>query len=470
MNKKEFLSYLEKKLAILEENEIKDIISEYKDIIEQKVKDGKSEKEAVNEFGNIDELVEEILKAYKINPKYSSNNKDNWKETSEDFETWIKKAANTLADTAKEVYSNFKNKDMSIETVCELIIKFIIMLVILAVLRLPFIIIESLGVSVVDVAVFPLNNILVVIWKIFTGILYFGVCILIFVAMFKQYVNKDGKEVTVENVKETKKEKFNRVNENKKEHIKEDEPTNNDSRINSKINSVLSIIYKLFMIMTFILPLGCCLCAVAIALSVSLYYAIIGINIWGLVIILFGVSIGLGWAIDIFSQLTFKLRKIHFYQIFISLFVIMIGSLLFTNNIFSFEYVDEKPYNEFNYKTESKEFSVTANAKIKVNEYVNKEYEIDDTLEDNRVIVEFTYNSDLTELERFDLEYNLILNGDARYELKYKLDDDTTFNSVKDVYHIIIDDLKDGKFYNYDKLDDPTIKIIANTKTMDIIK
>ena len=64
------------------DEEKKDIINEYSDIIDEKVKHGKTEEESVKEFGNIDELAEEILKAYKINPNY---NKSDLSEKTNDF-------------------------------------------------------------------------------------------------------------------------------------------------------------------------------------------------------------------------------------------------------------------------------------------------------------------------------------------------------------------------------------------------
>ena len=73
MNKKKFLKILEEKLQILSEEEINDILNEYKDTIEEKVKHGSSEEEAVADFGSVEELSREILKAYKINPDYSKN-------------------------------------------------------------------------------------------------------------------------------------------------------------------------------------------------------------------------------------------------------------------------------------------------------------------------------------------------------------------------------------------------------------
>ena len=53
MNKEEFLQKLEKELSILNNKERQDIIEEYKDTIEEKVKHGQTEEDAVRDFGNI---------------------------------------------------------------------------------------------------------------------------------------------------------------------------------------------------------------------------------------------------------------------------------------------------------------------------------------------------------------------------------------------------------------------------------
>ena len=49
MTKKKFLSELEKKLSVLDDSEIQDIINEYRDIIDEKVKHGKTEKEVIED-------------------------------------------------------------------------------------------------------------------------------------------------------------------------------------------------------------------------------------------------------------------------------------------------------------------------------------------------------------------------------------------------------------------------------------
>jgi len=66
MNKQEFLNQLEKKLDRINETERKDILMEYGTYIDDKMATGVSEEDAVSGFGDVDELAEEILDAYKI--------------------------------------------------------------------------------------------------------------------------------------------------------------------------------------------------------------------------------------------------------------------------------------------------------------------------------------------------------------------------------------------------------------------
>ncbi len=472
MNKKDFIKELEKRLEILDEKEIKDIVNEYKDIIDEKVKSGKSEEEAVSEFGSMDELATEILKAYKINPKYSNSNKDSLKEARENCEGWIKDTAKTLSDTAKGVYDGLKksNNDISIELVFELIIKFILMLIILAILTLPFGIINSLGESIFNMAFYPADEVLGIVWKLFTSILYFGVCILIFIAMFKEYVNYNQNTVSVKETKNPnnkKKEKvvaFERVeNATENVEVKKNEKYNK----NNGMNSVLSILYKLFMVFVFLIPLWFMQLGLVVGLAVTIYYACIGINIWGLVVVMIGLVIGAGWATDIFMQLTFKIKKIHFYPAFVSLLIICIGSLIFASNILSFNYIDEAPKNtDFGYKTKIKEFTLSTLSTIYTSEY-DTDFVVDPKLDDNVIRTEFTYYVNFRSVDGVSLDYD---SNSNTYYLNYAEYRKTDFNDFKDSYNSLIDNLKDGEIYNYEKLSDVSIKIFANEDTMKQIR
>lgn len=70
MNKEQFLQELESRLKILDHAERQDMLSEYSQHIDMKVQSGMSEKEAIEDFGDVNHLVEEILEVYHIDPEY----------------------------------------------------------------------------------------------------------------------------------------------------------------------------------------------------------------------------------------------------------------------------------------------------------------------------------------------------------------------------------------------------------------
>ena len=127
MNKKSFIKKLKNNLNVLEESEVKDIIEEYSDIIDEKIKDGKTEEEAIKDFGDINELSKEILKAYKINPKFIEDDEPEFRQ---DFEKTIKKGAKKLSNFTKSVVDDIKKHDnITLEFICEIVIKIIILLI-----------------------------------------------------------------------------------------------------------------------------------------------------------------------------------------------------------------------------------------------------------------------------------------------------------------------------------------------------
>ncbi len=71
MNKEEFLKTLRKKISILKEEEINDIISEYSEFIDEKTKRNQSVEKTIKDLGNVNDLAKEILDAYKINDNYT---------------------------------------------------------------------------------------------------------------------------------------------------------------------------------------------------------------------------------------------------------------------------------------------------------------------------------------------------------------------------------------------------------------
>ena len=72
MNKREFTSKLKRRLFNLPKQELKERISFYSEMIDDRIEDGLSEEEAVRAVGSIDEVVEQILSEI---PELAGNNR-----------------------------------------------------------------------------------------------------------------------------------------------------------------------------------------------------------------------------------------------------------------------------------------------------------------------------------------------------------------------------------------------------------
>ena len=196
MTKKQFLSKLEKELNILDEHEVKDIINEYNDIIEEKIKHGQKEKDAVAEVGDVESLAKDILSAYKVNPNYKKREGDEFtqsaKKLGEDFDSFIKKGAEKATKITQNVMDTMRenNQELTIDFIFELLFKAIAALIIMAIASLPFMLIRELGTSILGMIIYPLDSILGFCWTVIVGILYVVCCAFIFLAMFKQYFTK----------------------------------------------------------------------------------------------------------------------------------------------------------------------------------------------------------------------------------------------------------------------------------------
>ena len=71
MKKAEFLQELEERLRVLNDQERQDVLDEYVQHIDMKTAAGMSEEEAVGDFGNLDELITDLLDAYHVNSEYA---------------------------------------------------------------------------------------------------------------------------------------------------------------------------------------------------------------------------------------------------------------------------------------------------------------------------------------------------------------------------------------------------------------
>lgn len=98
MTKTEFLTHLDKRLQVLKQKEREDILGEYAQHIELKMENGLSEEEAIRDFGDLEELTDEILDAYNVDPSYG---RENQKPSAEKLEALGKSAGALGKKTGK---------------------------------------------------------------------------------------------------------------------------------------------------------------------------------------------------------------------------------------------------------------------------------------------------------------------------------------------------------------------------------
>ena len=471
MNKKEFLNKLEKALAILNEKERKDIIDEYKATIEEKVKHGQTEEEAVEDFGNIDELVSGILDAYKIDPDYN-HKEGNLSKFTEEGERLIKKGANKLADMTREFADNIKDNDaeMNLNLAFEIIIKIFFTLIILAIITIPLRFIGSIGFSLAETFFEPFSFIIKIIIFILFIALYLSIGFLIIINLFKQYFKKENK--TSES--KDKIDKQNEIHNLKKDETKAKE-VKIIQRTGPTVGSVFLLILKIWVIIFILLPLFCIDIFSSLGLILSIFYWIKGINLLGLTLLMLGISLLFIWFTIIIFNLTFSKGKTTIIPFFIGLVITVFGALFFIDMVTNIEYINEAP----SYKKETITKNFTSDNPYYINSTLNGNItkKIDNTMKDNELILKITYHKDDVIIDIYNEPEYIFSDDTCTYnntcEKNYNyisLNYDYSNNYEKNRYNEFIDNLKENKIYNYSKLNEANIAIIANENTMKSIK
>lgn len=466
MNKKQFISELEKRLKVLNENERKDIINEYSDIINEKVKNGETEEQAVLEFGNIDSLVKEILESYKINPNYDNGFSKKAKEVASNTEDFIKRGAKKLADTTTNVVNDFKSSGntLTLETVFEIILKVFVFLIILAILRVPFYLLRSLGSSVLGGIFDPFDLGISVIWNIIMWFIYIICCVLVGIIFFKKYFNNI--KGTVTNVEPANDVKKNASKIDNSVYSNIDTMHNQDNkRVEPKKSSgALSILLKICAIIFIMIPLCSIIVGLFTATGISLYFFIKGVPTLGIFIALLGLSIGSSWLFDVFNRLILTRRRIYIWPFFAGLIITITGGIIFISSLFEFTFYDKLPNVELKNYTET--ISIDNNSNLYIYDMYEKDIIIDDTLNDNEVIVSIDYYSELADVQRHE-------NNDGRsdgivLDLHYYQNHRFNFNET---FNIVINDLKNHNVYNYGYLykGKVTVKVNSNTRSKVLI-
>lgn len=460
MTKKQFLSELERRLNILNDEEKQDIINEYKDIIEEKVRNGKTVAEAIEDFGDIDELTNEILKAYKINPNYDkkNNNETNGSDVLKGLEAGIRKVAQKLAAATKQIIEEIKNSNndnLTMEKVFEILIKFFILMVVLMFLKIPFHILYDTGVVILDFGHNPIGRFIFFTWKMIVWSIYFVSCLALGYVFFQTQLKKLNDE------QPTKKEKVKKIkNQDKPEEVSND-------NINVKKNEIkhthnITYIFRMLVGVIILLPLLFINICLYLTLAVVIYLLIKGVGIYGILIIIIGLIVIFTNIYHAFSNFIHYKKKTYLFPLIIGMMFITVGSLFTFDYISSIKYYDKLPEIGYSKKTMTYKEHINDD-KIVINYSDDVKLLVDNELRDNEVVIDVSYYDEYVSINK-DIYRDS--NKETTY-IDFHIHDHVHFRKV---INDIIEQLKNREIYQYQSLFDIDIVVYVNEKTMNKIK
>lgn len=429
MKKEEFLKKLSEKLSILNEDEVKDILEEYSEHIDEKLKTKKKEEKIIEEFGDIDELASEILKAYKINDNYKKN----------DFNSTAKK----YFDGFENVLTTFVKKltHSSFGEIIKFIIELFIICLLIALVKIPFSFVEDCLNSIFNNLIGPFDNILSTLFTFVIEILYLVVAFFMFITIFKErYV--DGNVVFDE--KESKESEVK--SEKKSKEVVKSKKISKEKG-NSAFDTLANIMFVIGkIVLVFIsIPFICTFIFSVIAFVVSILFSIEYTLILGIVVFCLGAILGHVWLITIIYNFIFnKANKGK------TLFILFLASIILMGTgigyaALEFSRFDYKDVNTLTYDTKEYNYSLDRydeNNKLNIICYECEEEKIvlDNTL-DNNVKIRIGYANEFIDLDLDqydDFENNLHIYP----ELNGKKTFDFILNSFKEKAVYNLEDLE----------------------------
>lgn len=444
MNKVEFLKKLEKKLMILNDEERKDIINEYTDIIDNKVSDGKTEEDAIKEFGSIDTLAKEILEAYKINTNYGDSDDRNF---AQELDFWIKKGAKELSDFTQNVVSQFKkdNKNVKVEDIFEIILKIMFVFFLLSIIFFPL---RGLGYLISEVLFGGLFSFIInLIWRFMLGILFIFIAFLVGYTIVRDTLNKKEEKEVVKT---------------KKEVSKEEKQEKKYKQVASSLTNIIQSILKVFVVF-WTLPFVFLLFISYVSFAILIFGIIKGIMWYGFVLLAIASIIFFHQLLNVIYTLLFKNKLVKLYPFMIAFVIFLVGNIMAVEYIINFKiYTNYMPENKYERATIQESFTIDRDVLELDNMYQSTKYklEINNELLDNEVLLIIHYYKDYSkpELTKSYVGNRIIVR---------ELSKENIFNAK--IFNDIIDNLKESKFYDLEELKSYKIDVYANANTINKI-
>ena len=433
------------------ENMSQEALAERLDVTRQSV----SKWESGASYPEMDKLIS-ICKIFNVDMDTLVNG-DVLEEKTQEKETVIntKDLLDKFNTLMKKIVCLFES--MSFKEIIEFLVTVFLLILIILVGTIPKDIIENLIGTNLLYGITYVGPTLNTIFRLIVDILYSVFAIVIFIYVLKiKYLDRikikeDINKEIVAKVKEKRVEEVEKV-------IIKDNSSNSLSRTLAKI---IIYIIKFFVVCFLAAPL-ICIVVLAVMLGFEVLFVFKGLPIIG--ILLFTIAGIIISALCFEVPLNFVINHKNNYKrvmitLFLSLIIIIIGSIIFAFEFFSLTYVDSLPKD-----AKTKEITETlpmSNDFKTIGYYHNDiEYVVDDNLTD-KIEVTVTYYDYLVDN---NIEVELHNNNLLIYEGSPK-----EF-SFKEAIEKISDDIKDGKIYNYDRLNEYKVTIKTSNNNINIIK
>lgn len=432
MNKEEFIKKLRKRLDVLENKEVEDIVSEYEGYIEEKVKSGMKEEDAVKELGDFEEIVSDLLAAYKV-------------KSSTEEEGGFTKLINKISHAMDIFIDSLNNK--SAKDVIKILIEIVIILFIICLLKIPFAMIKDLGGNIFNELSSPIGSLFEETWYFLIELSYAITAVVFFIKMFeKRYIKKftdkivDSSEEQTEEVE--KKENKKKENNKEKQEEKETKPVvKEENEHHGFIDTIadIGIIFLKFIAIIILIGVVFYLIGMAVALGIMIYLLINGVQYFGVFILIIAMFLGGVFLLELGINFCFnkKIKAISFFSKLITLIIITGVGLTFSAlEIANTEIIYENYYKET--KSVSKEITMTSDIEL----YNYDKIVIDNNLKD-KIKIEYVY-PDL----KNNLEVNIELENCGKGYCLHTDIQNARWN--KEFLDVVIENLKERKIYAYE--------------------
>lgn len=438
MKKEEFINKLRKKISILDQKEIDDIISEYEGYIEEKMNEGMSEEEAVKAIGNINEIADDLLSAYKINSNYNSG-KNIISSIIDKFVSFV--------DLIIKIFDTKGPKEFF-----KIFIKTVLLLIIIRILKLPIDILLDFTKDTFLELGYTVGMYVFKVLTIFVNIIYVILAVMLFVKVFKEKII--GEDLIEETKKQDVKKNDSKKNNNEKKINEVKEEKKNKNFIDFLAD--IALIFIKFLVAMISIGNIFFIAGLSTAFVILIYFIIKGVTYFGPIIIVFALLLFSIAFLELFIRFIFDCK-----QHIVKFIVILVTSLIIGGagiGVMSIEIANtEIVYKDENPNAQTIIKNIKMSDDLSFDNYLAKEYIIDETLQDE-VKIEYKYNNDF-----LDFEPNISIDEDENC-VTFEFNENWNKKSLNK----IIKQLKRKKIYIYDNPIE--IKIYSSNSNIEKIK